>query len=146
MKYDSSTAPSAVYTILVNAPGAKLSDIPLRIVDTLEGEQMAYIPESIQVTNANTTKPISGYTIKWYKNSFEILNLPDGMPIKIVYKVMLNGAVDTPVDTKNTVRLYYGQEKYIEDMLPGAGIFPLRFIRQIRMAWRWKEQYLHCIR
>lgn len=115
MKYDSSTAPSAVYTILVNAPGAKLSDIPLRIVDTLEGEQMAYIPESIQVTNANTTKPISGYTIKWYKNSFEILNLPDGMPIKIVYKVMLNGAVDTPVDTKNTVRLYYGQEKYIED-------------------------------
>ncbi|MFR8543064.1 MAG: hypothetical protein ACLVD8_27420 [Enterocloster sp.] len=39
--------------------------------------------------------------------SFEISNLPDGTPIRIVYKVMLNGAVGSTSNTKNTAQLYW---------------------------------------
>ena len=42
--------------------------------------------------------------------SFEISNLPDETPIRIVYKVMLNGAVGSTISTKNTAKLYYSSQ------------------------------------
>ena len=115
MEYSGSTAPYAVYTILVNKPGAHISSSTLTIKDTLGNDKMIYVPDSFQVSNADTSEVIQDAVINVGDRSFEISNLPDGKPIRIVYKVMLNGAVGSTINTKNTAQLYYSSQEPIGD-------------------------------
>ena len=62
MEYSGSTAPSAVYTILVNKPGADISAGTLAVKDTLGNDKMIYLPDSFQVSNANTSEACLLYT------------------------------------------------------------------------------------
>ena len=120
MEYSGSTAPSAVYTILVNKPGADISAGTLAVKDTLGNDKMIYLPDSFQVSNANTSEAIREAVISVGDRSFEISNLPDETPIRIVYKVMLNGAVGSTISTKNTAKLYYSSQESVEDTVEEA--------------------------
>ena len=120
MEYSGSTAPYAVYTILVNQPGADISSSTLTIKDTLGNDKMIYLPDSFQVSNAETSEVIREAVINVGDRSFEISNLPDEKPIRIVYKVMLNGAVGSTINTKNTAQLYYSSQEPIGDTVEEA--------------------------
>lgn len=123
MAYSRDTAPYAEYTILVNQPGADISNGTLTVIDTLGVPgKMAYVPDSFKVTNAENGTPIEEANIRVGKDSFgndsfEISNLPNKTPIKIFYKVMITGAINETVDTKNTASLLYSREGIITETI-----------------------------
>lgn len=115
MEYSGSTAPSAVYTILVNKPGSDISSTTLTVKDTLGNDKMMYLPDSFKVINDKTGASIQEAVIHIGERTFEISNLPDETPIRIEYRVMLNGAVNTTINTRNTAQLFYSSSESIED-------------------------------
>ena len=72
---------------LVNQPGADISNGTLTVIDTLRStREMAYVPDSFKVTNAENGTPIEEANIRVGKDSFgndsfEISNLPNKTPI-----------------------------------------------------------------
>lgn len=122
MEYDSTTAPTAIYTLQINKMGAKISTLPdgnLEVRDRLESDKVSYVSldTKFTITDARTGLPISQAKriMDADGRGFKVINLPDETPIIITYEAALSGNVGDEVLARNTAELVYSLADTITD-------------------------------
>lgn len=121
MKYDSKTAPTAIYTLQINKMGAKISNLSggfIEVYDRLISDKISYVSldTKFTITNARTGLPIeqAKRIMDADGRGFRVINLPDETPIIITYEVALSGNVGDEVLARNTAELRYSHEETLK--------------------------------